>query len=138
MREKRGFGTIDVLLSPPLKHRKCLPSTKWSHGIHLVLIEIWGTRFLGSLFWNSGCVPWPPRSPDHIGFAVIVFLWGYLKERVYAHKPRAITDLKRASAEEMESVQQNMLTRVADDFLQRIRTCIEVHNHNTFHVIFKK
>lgn len=45
-----------------------------------------------------------------------VFLWGYLKERNYAHKPYNLIDLKDGITEEKHLIEQDMLTRVQDDF----------------------
>ena len=36
--------------------------------------------------------------------ALEFFLWGYLKDRVYAGKPRTITELKEAIREEMRAI----------------------------------
>ena len=67
-------------------------------------------------------VPWPPRSPDLS--TCDFFLWGYLKSRVYTHKPRTLNDLKEAFRQEIRPIDRQLLARVRDDF-----------NHLVWHVL---
>jgi len=61
-----------------------------------------------------GDMSWPPRSPD---LSVCDFLlWGYLKSRVYTHKPRTLNDLKEAIRQEIRLIDRQLLARVMDDF----------------------
>lgn len=98
-------------------------------------MEVLRNMFPGKLISRFGNVPWPPRSPD-LSYCDY-FLWGYLKERVYAHKPRNLIDLKDAITEEVNLIDQDMLTRVSNDFLRRLQTCIEADGHHMTDVIFK-
>lgn len=98
-------------------------------------------RVLRQMFPNKvisrfGDIPWPPRSPDLS--SCDYFLWGFLKERVYAHKPRTIEDLKLAITEEINGIEQDLLTRVSDDFQTRMNICREVNGRHMRDVIFKK
>lgn len=92
--------------------------------------------FPGKLISRFGDVPWPPRSPDLS--PCDYFLWGYLKARVYVHKPRTLLQLKDAITEEVNLIGQDMLMRVRNDFLQRLETCIQVNGHHMHDIIFKK
>ena len=70
--------------------------------------------FLGHLISRFGDMPWPPRSPDLS--SCDIFLWGYLKLRVYAHKPRTLNDLKEVIRQEIRPIDRQLLARVIDDF----------------------
>ena len=70
--------------------------------------------FPGHLISRFGDVPWPPRSPDLS--TCDFFLWEYLKSRVYSHKPRTLSDLKKATHQEIRPIDRQLLARVVDDF----------------------
>ena len=55
------------------------------------------------------------------------FLWGYLKDRVYAGKPRTITELKEAIREEMRAITNSVCKNVMDNFVLRIKKCTELN-----------
>ena len=70
--------------------------------------------FPGHLISRFGDVPCgPPRSPDLS--TCDFFLWGYLKPRVYTHKPRTLNDLKEAIHQEIRPIDRQLLARVMDD-----------------------
>jgi hypothetical protein len=66
--------------------------------------------FPGHLISRFGDVPWPPDLST-----CDFFLWGYLKSRVYAHKPRTLNDLKEAISQEIRPIDRQLLARVMDD-----------------------
>ena len=70
--------------------------------------------FPGHLISRFGDVPWPPRSPDLSTCDFV--LWGYLKSRVYTHKPRTLNDFKEAIRQEIRPIDHQLLARVTDDF----------------------
>jgi len=48
------------------------------------------------------------------------FLWGYLKSRVYAHKPRTLNDLKEAiHQEKIRLIDRQLLARVMNDLKKK-------------------
>ena len=49
-----------------------------------------------------GDIAWPPRSPDLS--ACDFFLWGYLKEKMFVHRPHTIQELKDYIRDEIHSV----------------------------------
>ena len=69
-----------------------------------------------------GDVPWPPRSPDLS--ACDLFLWGYLKSKVFIRKPCTFDDLKVSIREEIVTVPQKMLVNVMQNFEERLWTCV--------------
>jgi len=62
----------------------------------------WGSdvrRFLDATFPNrwigrDGPTPWPPRPPDITPPALYLFLWGYVKDKVFSTPVPDITNLK--------------------------------------------
>jgi len=90
--------------------------------------------FPGQLISRFGDVPWSPRSLDLS--TCDFFLWGYLKSRVYTHKPRTLNDLKEAILQEIRPIDRQLLARVMDDFTKRLENCIREDGHLT-DIIFK-
>jgi hypothetical protein len=50
---------------------------------------------------------------------MMFFLWGYLKSRVYTHKPRTLNDLKEATRQEIRPTDHQLLARVMDDLKKK-------------------
>ncbi|KAJ4426719.1 hypothetical protein ANN_26518 [Periplaneta americana] len=50
---------------------------------------------------------WPPRSPDLT--TPDFFLWGYLKDRVYATLPQTLDDLKHNITQEIQAIDNRVL-----------------------------
>ncbi|KAK3875203.1 hypothetical protein Pcinc_011476 [Petrolisthes cinctipes] len=83
-----------------------------------VLRPLFGDR----LICRCADTPWPHRSPD---LSICdYFLWGYLKARVYEHKPRTLEDLKEAIRVEVAEIDRAMLERVETNFQERLQKCI--------------
>ena len=96
---------------------------------------------LRNLFGNhvisrNGDIPWPARSPDLT--ACDLFLWGYLKSKVFANKPRNIQELKTAIREEIANITVEMLQRVMRNFKEQLQECMHVGGGHLKDVIFKK
>jgi hypothetical protein len=55
------------------------------------------------------------------------FLWGYLKDRVYAHSIANIQDLQQCIRIEVNKINNNLtsLRNVYNSFYERIQLCIE-------------
>ena len=54
--------------------------------------DVLNERFPDAWIGRDGPIPWPPRSPD---FSPLdFFLWGYIKNTVYAEKIRNIQHLQ--------------------------------------------
>jgi len=79
--------------------------------------------FPGHLISLFGDMPWPPRSPDLS--TCDCFLLGYLKSRVYAHKPRTLNDLKEGIRQEIRPIDRQLFACVMDDFKKRFENCIQ-------------
>ena len=76
-----------------------------------------------------GDIGWPPRSPDlnPCNF----FLWGYVKSKVYEHRPSTLEHLKAAIAEEINAIPHNILERVMVNFRERLKNCIDIGGCHT-------
>jgi hypothetical protein len=83
-----------------------------------------------------GDVEWPPRSPDLS--ACDFLLWGYLKEKVYAHRPHTIQELKDCIREEIQGIPVNMLRKVMDNVRQRAEMCLTSNGAHLSDINFKK
>jgi hypothetical protein len=76
-------------------------------------------------FWNGlVVVEWPARSPDMT--PPDFFLWGYLKDRVFARSPRDIPELKEIIKEEFDTIPQDMIQKAYRSVLNRCQVCIEI------------
>lgn len=91
--------------------------------------------FPGRLISRSGDIDWPARSPDLN--PCDFFLWGYLKDRVYRHRPRSIEQLKQRIIEEVEAIPTNMTMRVEENFWSRLQLCVRNNGHHLSDLIFK-
>lgn len=82
-----------------------------------------------------GDIGWPARSPDLN--PCDFFLWGYLKSKVYTHRPRSIEELKDAIRQEIAAIPHEMTRRVVDNFRERIRQCVDSNGTHLIDIIFK-
>ena len=69
--------------------------------------------------------------------ACVLFLWGYLKSKVYVRKPRTVDDLKVSICEEIATVPQEMLVNVMQNFEERLRTCVRQEGRHLSDIIFR-
>jgi hypothetical protein len=65
--------------------------------------------FPGRLLSRFGAIQWPSNSPDFT--AADVFLWGYLKAKVFTHTLPDINNLKNAIRQEIANVTQDTTSR---------------------------
>lgn len=90
--------------------------------------------FPGKVISKRGNVDWPPCSPDLS--ACDFFLWGYLKNKVYIHKPRTLDELKDAISQEIRNIPREMLERVMSNFARRLDLCIQNEGRHLPSVVF--
>ncbi|GBL75352.1 hypothetical protein AVEN_194555-1 [Araneus ventricosus] len=81
------------------------PANKTS-SVKQYLVEEFGEQIIG----YSGFQEWLPRSPDLT--PMNFFLWGYLKQQVYATPPPTLQDHQRRITEACANVTPAMLHRV--------------------------
>ncbi|KAJ4433016.1 hypothetical protein ANN_15273 [Periplaneta americana] len=65
-------------------------------------------------------IAWPPRSPDLT--PLDFFLWGYIKDKVYATPIRDLRDLRERIIEAIESIPEDMVQRA----WQEIVHCLDI------------
>lgn len=101
-----------------------------------VSMQVLRDMFPERLISRFGDIPWPPRSPDLS--TCDFFLWGYLKDRVYSHRPRTLAELKEKIRQEVATINGELMTRVMADFMRRLENCIQEDGHHLLDVIFHK
>jgi len=73
--------------------------------------------FPGRLISLRGDVGWPGRSPDLS--PCDFFLWGYLKETFFKHRPRSLEDFKGRIRQEIDAIPPE-ITRRMMNFRERL------------------
>jgi len=71
--------------------------------------DVLNERFPDAWIGSGGPIPWPPRSPDLS--SLVFFLWGYIKNIVYAEKIRNIQHLQERIASAIEIVTRDMIQK---------------------------
>ncbi|GBN88351.1 hypothetical protein AVEN_259634-1 [Araneus ventricosus] len=82
------------------------------------LVEEFGEQIIG----YGGFQEWPPRSLDQT--PMDFFLWGYLKQQVYATAPPTLQDLQRRITDACANVTPAVLHRVQREVQARVHMCI--------------
>ncbi|GBN77201.1 hypothetical protein AVEN_220545-1 [Araneus ventricosus] len=74
---------------------------------------------------------WPPRLPDlnPLDF----FLWGYIKQRVYATPPPTLQEHRNRIMDACASVSPAMLHNVQREVQSRVQMCIVAEGHHFEH-----
>ena len=65
------------------------------------------------------------------------FLWGYLKEKVFRHRPRSLEDLKERIEQEIDSIPPELTRRLMKNFRKRLQQCVANDGRHMFDIIFK-
>ena len=76
---------------------------------------------------------WPAYSPEMT--PPDFWLWGYLKSMVYANNPQTLEVLKNNITMEIESIPLDMIHRVMDNFMIRVRAVVDQDGNWIEHVI---
>ena len=78
--------------------------------------------FTGKVISKNGSVPWPPRSPDLS--LCDFFLWGHLKNPVYARPERSLRTLKRRIRAAVASIPEETIRAAQNALTARLRACV--------------
>ncbi len=83
-------------------------------------------QFQGRVIGRRGSIEWPPRSPDLT--PLDFFTWGYVKDAVYARKPKTLEQLRSYIGDVFEDLDSNALLRqrVIDSMPGRLQDCVNV------------
>jgi hypothetical protein len=92
------------------------------------------TRFPGRVISRFGDVNWPPRSCDLT--PLDFFLWGYVKDKVYANHPQTIPDLKTNIRRTINEIPDEMLERVVTNAVQRMAYLDKSRGEHLKEIIF--
>ncbi|KAJ4438057.1 hypothetical protein ANN_13996 [Periplaneta americana] len=76
------------------------------------------TDLIETYVGRTGPIRCPPRSPDLT--PLDFFFWGFIKDRVYATKPRIIPELVERIEHTIQVVTPDMLTRVHEELIRRL------------------
>jgi hypothetical protein len=80
-------------------------------------------KFPGRWLGRRGPVEWPPRSCDLT--PCDFFLWGVIKERVYATKPRDLEDLRTRITNALHALEPELCSKVCHAVRGRLEECLE-------------
>ena len=83
--------------------------------------DVLNERFPDAWIGRRGPIPRPPRSPDLS--PLDIFLWGYIKNIVYAEKIRNIQHLQDRITSAIETVTRDMIQKTWQDIEFRLDVC---------------
>lgn len=129
---------LQINLMPQLQALGKLPQWFQQDGApahYAASVRKWLSETFPKWIGRRGDVEWAPRSPDLN--PLDIFLWGYLKARVYRVKIRDIDHLRERIGEECALINGNveMLRKVQDNFLKRCRLCVASNGEHVEHVL---
>ena len=85
------------------------------------IIGLLREKFPGRVFSRNGDYNWPPRS-CHLTF-LDFFLWGYVKDKVYADVPQSIQELKEKIRAVINEIEPQMCGNVMENFMKKACSC---------------
>jgi hypothetical protein len=105
---------------------------------HTARISMAALRLLfgNHIISRNGDIPWPPTSPDLT--VCDFFLWGYLKIKVFSHRPRSIDELKARIREEIDGISIEMLQRAMRNLRMRLEECLRREGGHLEDIVFQK
>ncbi len=88
-------------------------------------------EFFNDRFVSVGL--WPPKSPDVT--PLDFFLWGHLKNKIFATHPATIEELKRCITTEIQNIPQKMLQKVFQNMMCCIIMCKNLDGEHFQHML---
>jgi hypothetical protein len=82
-------------------------------------MERWNLQNRVTCVRSFGGIAWPARSPDHT--VPDLFLWGFLKYRVFRRRIMTFPELKPAIVDEVAAVDEDLRRRVYGNFQTRLQ-----------------
>lgn len=74
---------------------------------------------------GSPLIEWPPRSPDLT--SLDFFLWGFLTQKVYKHRPRNREELCARIRQACEEITPQQLRNVTENIRKRYDKCVQLN-----------
>ena len=78
---------------------------------------------------------WPPRSPDLSPPDFFSPLWGALKGKAYANKPRTIQELENNIRREIAAISEDVLQATFANMKRRVQHCLESGGEHFQHLL---
>ncbi|KZC09143.1 hypothetical protein WN55_00743 [Dufourea novaeangliae] len=85
------------------------------------------TKFPDRIISRNSAVNWPPRSCDLT--PLDCFLWGYVKDQVYADDPQSIEAFKTNIRRVIGEIQSQLCKNIIENFDKRIDVCKRGRGH---------
>lgn len=92
------------------------------------------TKFPDRVISRNSAVNWPPRSCDLT--PLDYFLWGYVKDQVYADNPQTIEALKANIERVIGEIEPQLCQNVIENFDERIDVCKRARGGHLKDIIF--
>jgi len=112
---------------------KRLFSAGWSHMPHLEWEHGRNQQFF---FFDDRIISktlWPPRSPDLS--PPDFFLWGALKVKAYANRPRTIQELENNIRREIAAISEDVLQATFTKMKRRVQLCLDSGGEHFQHLL---
>ena len=84
-------------------------------------INLLREKFLGRVISRNDDCNWSPRSCDVI--PLDFFLWGHVKDKVYADALQSIQHLKEKMREVIDEIEPHLFENVMEHFINRASSC---------------
>lgn len=97
-------------------------------------MELLRTKFEGRVISRREDVMWPGRSCDLT--PLDFFLWGFLKEKVYANNPRTVSKLKHEIRRVIDEIEPALCQNVIENFVKRINVCRQSRGGHLSDIVF--
>jgi len=126
---------VNLLEEVPLESRINMWFQQDGHPAHtakatrMLLNKKFGNHWIGL----RGPHEWPPRSPDLT--PLDFFLWGHLKQQVYATRPASVEDLKDRIVRACRTISPQILRRVRSAILDRAVFCERMEGGHFEHML---
>ena len=91
-------------------------------------------KFPGREISRNGNYNWPPRSCDST--SLDFFLWGYVKDKVYADAPQSIQELKEKIRAVIDEIVPQICKNVMENFIKRAWSCNRSHKGHMNDIVF--
>lgn len=142
---------VAVTVNGP-RYREMITSYLWSQLEGIDVGEIWfqqdgapchtatatinllRSKFIGRVISRHGDKEWPPRSCDLT--PLDYFLWGFVKDKVYANNPGTICELKANIRAVISEIGPKICENVMDNYGARMRSCINNQGAHMPEIVF--
>lgn len=97
-----------------------------------IVMDFLQDHFTG-LIANNSETPWPARSPDLT--PCDFFLWGFIKDNVYAERVHSLEELKNRVRRAIALITPQMLAKVHLETIKRARVCMAQEGGHIEHLL---